>query len=647
MGFFDDLKKGLSGEIDDLLKFDGDDLPENKMEDKDRKPDIGRTALIEDPYFDKMGNVGSKMFAKQKNTRISNRTLKETSLRDWLVSSIIQHRVDTLLLLSRPQRKQFEMGFKVIKRDQVGNLTEEEKATIDKLEDFIYHCGRKNGVDQTDKMLFGEFLKLTARDALTFGYIAIEKIATAGGALHRFRPVPSESMYLIDQTVDKKYLEEQKKRSIKQKIENLKYQDNNPLKDMTYNQIDDKYDKYVQMSMDDQVLATFGDNSLIWKNFNPQNFMDSKGYCLSPLELAIINITNHMNIESYNSNFFTHGYAAKGILHLKGAVTQSQLSNFRRQFHNSITATKNAWRTPIVAGIDEINWLPMSGSAKEMEYLTYNQHVMRALCSQFQIDPAELGLEGALQTNSSSSSAGSESNESKLAHSKERGLKPLLMYFEDFVNNDIIPLIDPQYAVDYEFKFVGVDDETPQTKIALQQAEMTVHASLNDLLSEAGKTVYEDIAANLPLNAQFWELVEKNYTRGEIREKFFGEKGAKDRPELQYIPSDPGFANWQQMLFQIAAQKQQQKEIAKQEKAQQDQMQQQEQMMQQQQEAQQQQMQQQEQMQQQAQQQELQHKQSLDINKDKREQEKHEAEMKQLRDQRLSGVLNKNDGEDL
>ena len=122
---------------------------------------------------------------------------------------------------------------------------------------------------------------------------------------------------------------------------------------------------------------------MIFRLFNPQNFADANGYAYSPLEMAIINITHHMNTEHYNSNFFTHGQAAKGVLHLKGTVTQSQLTAFRRQFYNLINGAQHAWRTPIIAGLDDVQWVPMAGGSKEMEYLNYNHHLMRAICSQF------------------------------------------------------------------------------------------------------------------------------------------------------------------------------------------------------------------------------------------------------------------------
>jgi hypothetical protein len=73
------------------------------------------------------------------------------------------------------------------------------------------------------------------------------------------------------------------------------------------------------------------------------------------------------------------------------------------------------------------------------------------------------------------------------------------------------------------------------------------------------------------MNAGFWALVEKNYTRGEIREMFLGDKGASKRKELQYIPGDPGFAAWQQFLASLVNVKDQKKQAADQQSAEQQQ----------------------------------------------------------------------------
>jgi hypothetical protein len=224
-------------------------------------------------------------------------------------------------------------------------------------------------------------------------------------------------------------------------------------------------------------------------------------------------------------------------------------------------------------------------------------HLMRSVCTQFQIDPMELGLDLLV---TGGRAANLQGHQTKIEFSREKGLYPLLMFVEDFVNSSIIPAIDPEYSKKYKFQFEGYTDETPQTEIALLQAEMSVNKTMNDLLSSARKAHIKHPVADLPMNAAFWGLVEKNMTRGEIRELFFGDKGASKKKELQYIPADPAFLSWQQMLLTIENTKkqeqQQQQAMAQQQQA----------------------------MAQQAQVEQAQHS---------RDQEKHDAEMSQVRGQ--------------
>jgi hypothetical protein len=574
MAWYNDwLKKSIQGEISELLKADGVSAPEpstsqentaDKLPEVPDKPSEDKKIarqFVDDPYFDMVSNNYNY---KTKLSRITNRTLKEVSLRDWLISSIIQCRVDTAARFSRPEHRRHEMGFRFFKRDNNSDYSDQERDEIAMLEDFIYNCGRREGVPTEDRILFGEFLKLIVRDAITFGHVAVEKVKTRGGGLHRFRPRPAESVYLINKQLPKATVA--RDAAAAKKLYEPK-SDNDPRLDQEVNTPEHEYEKYVQVSYDNRPLNTFGDEDMIFKLFNPQNFVDSRGYCYSPLELAIITVRSHLDVENFNANFFTHGYASKGVLHLKGTVTQQQLANFRRSFYNSITGQQNAWRTPIVAGLDEVQWVPISASSREMEYINFNNHLMRILCTQFQIDPMELGLDYLVSSNGRSNMQ-QASSEYKVNYSRERGLLPILTFIEDMINCDILPALDKNLAAKYKFTFTGYTDETPQTEIAQLQAEVSVYKSMNDVLRQAQKDPIKHKIADLPLSAAFWALVEKNYTRGEIREMFLGDKGAAERKELQYIPGDPSFAAWQQFLATLVSQKEQKAQMAAQQDAQ-------------------------------------------------------------------------------
>lgn len=600
MAFWNDwIKDSVRKELESLNKGDPDQIPEKPdTMPQDDDPEIGRKAIVTDPFFTQQSQ---QTIFTYRLSRLSNKTLKDVSMRDWLVSSIVQNRVNTLSRFARRQTRKFDMGYRVVKKDQAEEYSPEEKKEIENLEEFIYNCGRIQNTPDDDRLLFNDFIKMIVRDAITFGNITVEKVRTRRGALHRFRPVPAESIYHINPNAPKS--------QVKNHIETVKNSfapksDNDPRKDYQVNDLPVDYYKYIQVSYDNRPLAVFGDEDLVFKLFSPQNFADGNGYCYSPVEMAIINITNHMNTEHYNSNFFTHGQAAKGILHLKGTVTQSQMTAFRRQFYSLINGAQNAWRTPIVSGLEDVQWVPMAGGSKDMEYLNYNMHLMRSVCTQFQIDPMELGLDLLV---TGGRAANMQGHETKIEFSREKGLYPLLMFIEDFINSNIIPAIDPEFGKKYKFQFEGYTDETPQTEIALLQAEMTVNKSMNDLLASARKKHIKHPVADLTMNQAFWGLVEKNMTRGEIREIFFNDKGASKKKELQYIPGDPAFLQWQQMLMQIEQTKQQvaaqqQQQVAAEQ-------------------------------QQQVQAQDKLQQQQLAEAKHQREQEKHEAEMSQLRGQ--------------
>ena len=554
MAWYDQwLKDRIVADVGSLLKADADSLPNKPEQIETSKEQIGRKAIIDDPYFE---HLSQSVIFRHRMSRLSNKTLKDVSIRDWTCSVIIQNRCDTLQRFSRPSHDIFKPGFRFVNRDPKAQLSPDDDQQIRHLEDFIYRCGRTKNVPVDDRLLFGEFLKKTVRDALTFGHIAIEKVKTRRKGLHRFRPLPAESVFLINKRASQDM--------IKQELESAKavHRDytenkNDPRSKQQINEADIEYYKYIQVSYDNRTLGAFGDEDMIFKLFNPQNFADSNGYCYSLLEMAIINITNHLNVENYNSNFFTHGQASRGILHLKGTVTQSQLHSFRRMLYNNVSGAQHAWKTPIIAGLEDVQWVPMAGNAKEMEYINFNNHILRSICSQFQIDPIEIGLDYLTSPTGRSTGGGQKSQKEKIEFSRERGLEPILMFFEDLINCDIIPALDPALAHKYKFEFVGYGDDTPQTQVAQLQAEMTVHSSMNDLLRASQKECLDVEGADLPLNQAFWALIEKNFTKGEIREKFFGDKGAAKKRELAYFPADPAFMGWQQLLLTIDRQKKQ------------------------------------------------------------------------------------------
>ncbi len=177
------------------------------------------------------------------------------------------------------------------------------------------------------------------------------------------------------------------------------------------------------------------------------------------------------------------------------------------------------------------------------------------------------------------------------------------MKLMDILNiNDVVPLIEGKKVV-----FVtGVtgQDGSHMADYLLTNTDYFIVGGARRLSIKNHENIKHPIA-DLPMNAAFWGVVEKNMTRGEIRELFLGDKGASKKQELQYIPGDPSFMGWQQMLMQIEQGKMQQKAQKEQAAAQQQQL--------------------------AAQQQQEQQKAELEQQKHSRDKEKHDADMAEIK----------------
>lgn len=531
---------------------------------KEEEVNIGGKAIIVDPYFEySSSNAGIKL----KQSRISNTLLRITSQRDWLVSCILRSRCDSISLFANYSNDPLKPSYHFIRKDGQ-NITPEDEKEFLIMASYLENVGFTNNIPFYDKQNLQEFFKQIVRDILIYGYCCVEKVYTRDGSIHRFRARSADSFYLIDNKMSKEQIDNIIQQSNNKTINRLKYSQENEevvlLKNNTY--------KYCQISNDNTILAVFDDEDLIWKNFGYQSGIDSVGYPISHLEEALKLITTHLNVETYNEKIFTNGYASKGILHLKGQVNQEQLIQFRRQFHESISGSDNNWRTPIVAGMDDIQFVSLAPASKDMEYISYNRTIALNLCSVFAINPEEIGLDALSGQTSSPSS--SENTEFKIEHSRERGIKPILQFLEDLLNNDIIATINKNFASKYKLEFF-LSDDSPASFAALLQAEMTTNSTYNDILRKSGKKIIDHPIADIPLCQNFWQVIEKNLTRGEIREIFLGDKGASKNPCLQYIPGDPMFLQWQQFQHQLKQyedqkqKEQEQMEFAKQQQQQQ------------------------------------------------------------------------------
>ena len=271
---------------------------------------------------------------------------------------------------------------------------------------------------------------------------------------------------------------------------------------------------------------------MIYKLGNPQNFITNNGYCIGELEMSTMVVTTHLQAENYNKLFFTHGFASRGLLHIKGDATPAQLKAFRSQWYAQVSGNENSWRTPIIAGVDDVKWIQLAANNREMEYSNYVDHIIRTLCAIFAISPVEIGFDY-LTKGQGQGGLGQEDNDTKIQQSQVRGLKPLLVWIETIINEDIIPNVDEILSEKYKFEFVGLEAESKAEELERHQAEIAVRATLNDIRDEAG---LDPILAGEVVGNEAWlTLMMQTHTIGQIREYLFGYAGDSENPKFDYI----------------------------------------------------------------------------------------------------------------
>jgi len=391
-----------------------------------------------------------------------------------------------------------------------------------------------------DKMTLDQWGYMVTRDLMVYGHCAIEKVRRRDGDLYSFLPLPAETIYYANKKIDPKVIEGMKN-IWKRALDENKV----TIDDVTSDKVE-----FIQV-IEGKCVEAFDRNELIFSRINLESDIDLNGYAVGPLERCVGAITSHLLIENHQRQFFSHGFASKGLLVIQGDVTPNTLKALQQMWNNQITGPVNSWRTPILAGIQGVQWTPLSPNSRDMEYAAWQDYILRLIFSAFAIDPEEVGF-GYLSRGTEQKSLSESSNEWKLTASRDRGLRPILGRIEAIINEEILPAFSKNYSEKYHFAFVGLDSETQPEELARLQTETALLTTLDEARKETERDplVY---GGGLILNQLYIQTAQMNMPKGVFMEKFMGIQGASERPDLQYIP-DPMWFQWQQMQIQMAQQ---------------------------------------------------------------------------------------------
>lgn len=514
-----------------------------------REQRVFRLAFEGDPY---QLNASFSGLFKIKLAGIPDPMLKRVAVTESLVAALILARQHHMAPFGRPQKDRHSLGFKLVfEEDFLEKQSEEDKKKWEerakRATKLLRTCGHTSGWDKNRRCSLGSWFKQTVKSALTVGRIATEIIYDEDGNFHSFRPQDAGCIYPAVKTTDPHAGD-----NIRERSETLlRKLHGDP--DLTVPRDHESWDRYdwdrydfVQV-IDGQPVQVFTADQMLCKNFYETPDYEWGGFPVTPLDTAVSEVLTRMSITSWNKIYFQHGRAAKGMIVIKSdEADPAMLQQVRQQFMAAINGVQSAWRMPIfsVGMEDNVTWQAIDSSSRDMEFQYLSDNNARCILSAYQMSPEELPGFAHLARGTNSQALAESNNQWKLEAARDVGIRPLVANFEDFLNDEILPIVDEALSEVCKIVLAGLDALTQDQEDAEKERLASTDGTMNDVLQKGEKTpLPPELAGDVPLN-QVWSAAAQAFVPvGLILEQLLGVKGAKDDPKWQYL-RDPFY--WQQ-----------------------------------------------------------------------------------------------------
>lgn len=419
-----------------------------------QKQDTSRKSYVLDPF-----EFQSSFGFKDRRLSMSYNMLKAMA-RTPVINAIIRTRINQVAAFCEAQKDEYSIGYKIRKKqlpgmDRNSKLSKQEEAEIYDIQNFLENCGVSDKWGGDD---FDSFTRKMIRDSLTFDQMTFEIIRDRRGRPAEYYAVDASTIRAADNYEDRDYEE---KKGIQRP-----------------DKINGYYPSHVQI-YNQRVEQEFYPWELCFGVRNPTSSIYSYGYGVSELEEMVSLVTSLLWGEEYNRNFFKKGTAPKGILKVTGAMNDSKLAEFRQQWNATMRGVSNAWKTPILEA-DKMDWIDLQRTNRDMEFSNWIEFLIKVGCSIYNIDPAEINFP--LQGGANSSAMFEGNNEARLKHSKDKGLYPLLKFYQKKINKY---LINP-FNNKYEIVFVGMDAMTAKEHLDNDAQAVKTFKTVNEVRAERG-----------------------------------------------------------------------------------------------------------------------------------------------------------------
>lgn len=390
-----------------------------------------------------------------------------------ILSSVIMTRERQIRRFCRVQETGKGPGFAIRHKDQSVKLGNGEQNTIKLLESFFTNCGWESKPRQRMRMRrdnFSGFMSKLVRDSLIMDSAAIET------EWKRDRKKGLDGLYAVDGSTIRLCTE-------------AGYQGDDEL--------------FALQVVQGNIRAAYTFDDLIYVPRNPRTDVMVGGYGMSEVELLVKVVTGFLNAMTYNLKFFDSNTIPKGILHMAGDYGAEDLNSFKRYWNAMTKGVANAWSMPVLVaknGESKASFEKFDVDVDELMFGKWMTFLTSIICAIYGMAPDEINFESF--TTGASSLSGNDTEE-KLINSKDKGLRPLLSYFEDLFSDYVVS----EFNEDYVFRWTGLDETDPTQAWAEESALSTWGEARK---ARGQDEIADDLLNNAPLNPNLMGLYMQN-----------------------------------------------------------------------------------------------------------------------------------------
>ena len=422
-----------------------------------------------------------------------------------IVKSIVSTRVEQIMNFMDFSEDEQKEGFTIRKKKSlfsIGDekLTNEDKKKISKIVDFLEKGGWTDKWDNVDSLQ--EFVSKIMSDSLTLDQLAFEMVRNRMWELQKFRAVDASLIRFLD-SVDPRQREG---------FEQYRFKGHLPRYCMVW-------DEMILHNPITKEPILYYPWELGFGIRNKTSDVRRNGYGVSELETLVNIITWILWGFSYNANFFSQGSQPKGFINIKNPnISNSTLQEFRQAWTQTMAGVYNSHRTPVINGID-LEWVDLQKlSNRDMEFNEWIKFLIIMTCSVYRIDPSELGF----NFKESQQIFGQDGQRERLKHSREKGLKPLLIFLQGVITKYIVSELDENY----EFAFTGIEVEDEEAQVKLDSEKLSSGmVSMQDIFKKYNGRDF-DPEKDIILNQVY-----QGMKQAEEQNKMFGASQPGQQPE--------------------------------------------------------------------------------------------------------------------